>query len=120
MALLRNCMLKTTWSPAQAAACRTLALLSADADVLLHHVAGPNGEEYCWWQCTVKGGREGRDIDAITLAQGVEALGAGEIMLNCIDRDGTNSVRAPGRLPFPLDEKALQTPDVICCRRCVV
>lgn len=56
-------------------------------------VPGPNGEEYCWWQCTVMGGREGRDIDAITLAQGVEALGAGEIMLNCIDRDGTNSVR---------------------------
>ena len=41
----------------------------------------------------MKGGREGRDIDAITLAQGVEALGAGEIMLNSIDRDGTNSVR---------------------------
>jgi imidazole glycerol-phosphate synthase len=60
-------------------------------------VAGPKGEEYCWWQCTVKGGREGRDIDAITLAQGVEALGAGEIMLNCIDRDGTNSVSAPGQ-----------------------
>jgi Histidine biosynthesis protein len=61
-------------------------------------VTGPNGEEYCWWQCTVKGGREGRDIDAITLAQGVEALGAGEIMLNCIDRDGTNSVSVPGSL----------------------
>jgi len=54
---------------------------------------GPEGEQYCWWQCTVKGGREGRDIDAITLAEGVERLGAGEIMLNCIDRDGTNSVR---------------------------
>lgn len=23
---------------------------------------GPGGEEYCWFQCTVKGGREGRDI----------------------------------------------------------
>lgn len=23
---------------------------------------GPGGEEYCWWQCTIKGGREGRDI----------------------------------------------------------
>lgn len=45
----------------------------------------------------MKGGREGRDIDAITLAQGVEALGAGEIMLNCIDRDGTNSVRCRGQ-----------------------
>lgn len=30
---------------------------------------GPNGEQYCWWQCTVKGGREGRDIGAVELAQ---------------------------------------------------
>jgi glutamine amidotransferase/cyclase len=52
---------------------------------------GPNGEEYCWYQCTVKGGREGRDIDAKQLAQVCEKLGAGEILLNCIDRDGTNS-----------------------------
>ena len=51
---------------------------------------GPNGENYCWFQCTIKGGREGRDLDAITLAQTCELLGAGEILLNCIDRDGTN------------------------------
>jgi imidazole glycerol phosphate synthase subunit HisF len=31
--------------------------------------AGPNGEQYCWWQCTVMGGREGRDVDAVQLAQ---------------------------------------------------
>ncbi|GIL88028.1 hypothetical protein Vretifemale_16076 [Volvox reticuliferus] len=49
---------------------------------------GPNGEQYCWWQCTVKGGREGRDIGAVELARAVEALGAGEILLNCIDNDG--------------------------------
>ncbi len=60
-----------------------------------HHVikttiAGPNNEEYCWYQCTVKGGREGQDIDALALAQACEELGAGEILLNCIDRDGTN------------------------------
>jgi len=52
---------------------------------------GPLGEEYCWYQCTIKGGREGRDLDAITLAQVCEKLGAGEILLNCIDKDGTNS-----------------------------
>ncbi|OQY46030.1 MAG: imidazole glycerol phosphate synthase subunit HisH [Desulfobacteraceae bacterium 4572_87] len=50
---------------------------------------GPNGESYCWYQCTIKGGREGRDVDAVTLAQVCEKLGAGEILLNCIDRDGT-------------------------------
>ncbi|MCW5206170.1 imidazole glycerol phosphate synthase subunit HisF [Desulfobulbus sp. F5] len=52
---------------------------------------GPNGEQYCWYQCTIKGGREGRDLDAVTLAKVCEQLGAGEILLNCIDRDGTNS-----------------------------
>ncbi len=51
---------------------------------------GPKGEKYCWYQATIKGGREGRDIDAITLAKVCEELGAGEILLNCIDRDGTN------------------------------
>ncbi|KAF2743845.1 imidazole glycerol phosphate synthase HisHF [Sporormia fimetaria CBS 119925] len=52
---------------------------------------GPNGEKYCWYQCTIKGGREGRDFDVIQLVQAVEAMGAGEILLNCIDKDGTNS-----------------------------
>ncbi|KAH6554957.1 hypothetical protein KP509_1Z293900 [Ceratopteris richardii] len=49
---------------------------------------GPNGEEYAWYQCTVNGGREGRNIGAFELAQAVEMLGAGEILLNCIDCDG--------------------------------
>jgi glutamine amidotransferase/cyclase len=53
-------------------------------------IPGPHGERYCWFQCTVKGGREGRDVDAVTLARVCEKLGAGEILLNCIDRDGTN------------------------------
>lgn len=52
---------------------------------------GPAGERYCWYECTIKGGREGRPIDAVTLAQVCEKLGAGEILLNCIDRDGTNA-----------------------------
>ena len=30
-------------------------------------------------------------MDALQLAQVCEQLGAGEILLNCIDRDGTNS-----------------------------
>ncbi len=53
-------------------------------------IPGPRGEKYCWYQCTVKGGREGRNIDAVTFAKVCEELGAGEILLNCIDRDGTN------------------------------
>ncbi|SMQ52023.1 unnamed protein product [Zymoseptoria tritici ST99CH_3D7] len=52
---------------------------------------GPDGENYCWYACTIKGGRETRDLDVVQLAQAVEAMGAGEILLNCIDKDGTNS-----------------------------
>ena len=51
---------------------------------------GPNGERYCWYQCTIRGGRESRDIDVRQLVKAVEVLGAGEILLNCIDRDGSN------------------------------
>ena len=69
---------------------------------------GPNGEGYCWYQCTVKGGREGRDFDVHQLVTAVEALGAGEILLNSIDRDGSkagfdleliNDVKAAVRIP---------------------
>jgi len=51
---------------------------------------GPNGEQYAWYQCTIKGGREGRDIDVRQLVTAVEHMGAGEILLNCMDQDGTN------------------------------
>lgn len=69
---------------------------SAKADIDPAHVAveldeasaGPNGERWCWYQCTVQGGRQARNICAVTVAKAVEALGAGEIMLNCIDMDG--------------------------------
>ncbi|KAI9655039.1 MAG: Histidine biosynthesis bifunctional protein hisB [Alyxoria varia] len=72
-------------------------------------IPGPNGELYCWFQCTVKGGREGRDFDVHQLVTAVEALGAGEILLNSIDRDGTksgfdleliNDVKAAVRIPI--------------------
>jgi glutamine amidotransferase/cyclase len=54
-------------------------------------IPGPNGEEYCWYQCTIKGGREGRDLDVVQLVTVSQKLGAGEILLNCMDKDGTNS-----------------------------
>ena len=50
---------------------------------------GPHGERFCWFQCTVKGGREGRDLDVVELARVCEDLGAGEILVNSIDRDGS-------------------------------
>ncbi|KAN0061174.1 Histidine biosynthesis bifunctional protein hisB [Thecaphora frezii] len=43
-----------------------------------------------WYRCTVKGGREDRDLDVVQLARGVQRLGAGEVLLNSIDRDGSN------------------------------
>lgn len=52
---------------------------------------GPDGETLCWYQCTVQGGRKAVDLDVVALAGVCEKLGAGEILLNCIDRDGTNS-----------------------------
>ncbi|KAI5297719.1 Histidine biosynthesis bifunctional protein hisB [Ascosphaera atra] len=65
-------------------------------DATSHHTIKtkfPNqdGQEYCWYQCTIKGGREGRDADVYQVIKAVEAMGAGEILLNCIDKDGTNS-----------------------------
>ena len=64
---------------------------SVNHETIKTEFSGPNGEKYCWYQCTIKGGREGRDLDAVTLAKVCEQLGAGEILLNCIDKDGTNS-----------------------------
>ena len=53
--------------------------------------SGPDNQRKCWYQPTVKGGREGRNaLDVRMLAVAVEALGAGEILLNSMDRDGTN------------------------------
>lgn len=59
--------------------------------VIATSLPGPQGERFCWYQCTINGGREGRPVDAVTLARVCQQLGAGEILLNCIDRDGTNS-----------------------------
>lgn len=53
-------------------------------------VKTPDGRS-CWYRCTVKGGREERDLCAVTAARACEALGAGELMVNCIDADGTGN-----------------------------
>eukprot|EP00940_MAST-03C_sp_MAST-3C-sp2_P003120 g3120.t1 len=49
---------------------------------------GPRGETRCWYQLTVKGGRETRPLDAVRFARCCETLGAGELLINCIDQDG--------------------------------
>ncbi|MFB6112265.1 MAG: imidazole glycerol phosphate synthase subunit HisF [Halobacteriaceae archaeon] len=42
-----------------------------------------------WWECTVKGGREGTGRDVIEWAAEAEERGAGELFINSIDADGT-------------------------------
>lgn len=61
-------------------------------DELVHgRPGGPESErgKAWWYQCTVSGGRETRPVSVVQLAQGAQILGAGEILLNSIDRDGT-------------------------------
>ena len=45
--------------------------------------------ESCWFECTVKGGREGTGLDVVEWAQEAEDRGAGELFVNSIDADGT-------------------------------
>jgi len=45
--------------------------------------------ESCWFECTVKGGREGTGLDVVEWANEVESRGAGELFVNSIDADGT-------------------------------
>ncbi|CAD6887051.1 unnamed protein product [Tilletia controversa] len=73
--------------------------LDAGADVPAAHAAcvvsgisgTPEEGKRWWYRCTVKGGREDRDVDVVQLARGVQRLGAGEVLLNSIDRDGSNA-----------------------------
>ncbi len=52
------------------------------------HYTQVDGES-CWFECTVKGGREGTGIDVVEWASEAEARGAGELFVNSIDADGT-------------------------------
>jgi len=52
------------------------------------HYAQVDGES-CWFECTVKGGREGTGVDVIEWAREAEERGAGELFVNSIDADGT-------------------------------
>lgn len=45
--------------------------------------------ESCWFECTIKGGREGTGRDVIEWANEAESRGSGELFINSIDADGT-------------------------------
>ena len=61
-----------------------------------------------WWECYVDAGRQPTGADAVTWAQEAVALGAGEILVTSIDRDGMMKgadmalLAAIGPLPVPL------------------
>jgi cyclase len=67
-------------------------VISVDArrryDEAGEHYERVDGES-CWFECTVKGGREGTDVDVVEWAQEAERRGAGELFVNSIDADGT-------------------------------
>jgi cyclase len=44
-----------------------------------------------WWQVYVRGGRDATGLDAVEWAARAAALGAGELLVTSIDRDGTQS-----------------------------
>ncbi|KAH8102579.1 imidazole glycerol phosphate synthase HisHF [Cristinia sonorae] len=58
-------------------------------DEVIRGTSGEDRGKAWWYQCTTSGGRENRPLSVVQLARGVEKLGAGEILLNSIDRDGT-------------------------------
>jgi cyclase len=49
----------------------------------------PTKEGPCWFECSFYGGRQFTGIDAIAWAREAVSLGAGEILLTSMDRDGT-------------------------------
>jgi len=67
-------------------------VISVDArrryDEAGEHYAAVDGES-CWFECTVKGGREGTGVDVVEWAAEAEERGAGELFVNSIDADGT-------------------------------
>jgi cyclase len=50
-------------------------------------VTAPEGP--CWFECSFYGGRRWTGVDALAWARRAEQLGAGEILLTSMDRDGT-------------------------------
>jgi len=52
------------------------------------HYVEADGES-CWFECTVKGGREGTGVDVVEWAAEADRRGAGELFVNSIDADGT-------------------------------
>ena len=55
----------------------------------IEHSPLSDEESYCWFDCSIYGGREFTGMDAIDWAIECEKRGAGEILLTSMDGDGT-------------------------------
>ena len=53
------------------------------------HTSGPTSGDTLYWEVYINGGRTPTGLDPIEWAKKVEELGAGEILLTSMDRDGT-------------------------------
>ena len=53
------------------------------------HIIIETPQGYCWYDCSIYGGREFTGIDAVKWAMECQERGAGEILLTSMDRDGT-------------------------------
>ncbi len=51
----------------------------------------PSADAAPAWQVVVRGGREGTELDAVAWAERAVELGAGELLVTSMDRDGTGS-----------------------------
>ncbi len=60
-------------------------VVAIDARRIDHGGPGPR------WEVVVKGGREATGMDVVEWAERVVALGAGELLVTSMDRDGTRS-----------------------------
>ncbi len=55
------------------------------------HIIQLENEEKAWYEVVIYGGRKPTGIDAVEWAKKVEELGAGEILLTSMNRDGTKA-----------------------------
>ena len=65
---------------------RQAVVVAIDARAVVGSAAAPPT-----WEVVVRGGREGTGLDAVTWAMRAVELGAGELLITSIDRDGTGS-----------------------------
>lgn len=63
--------------------------VNSPSDSLDHKVIKVENDKYCWWEVYIHGGRTSTGWDAIKWGRKAHSLGAGEILLTSMDRDGT-------------------------------